>query len=87
MQLYDILAGLFDVLDDAIELQTIKRTLRLWVSDEVTVSMAGCHHLSLTPFSEPLASDFLTGQFHPDLTGRERCFQRYFKNTAWLGEK
>lgn len=60
MQLYDILAALFDVLDGAIELQTSKRTLRLRMSDEVTVSMTGYHHLSvLTPFSDPLASGFL----------------------------
>lgn len=60
MPLYDILAALFDVVDGATELQTSIKTLRLWMSDEVAVSMTGYHHLSvLTPFSYPLASKLL----------------------------
>lgn len=59
MQLYDILAALFYVLDDTIKLQTNKKTLRLWVPGGGTVRTAGDNLLSFLLFLVPPPDKFL----------------------------
>ena len=85
MQLYDILAALFDVLDDTVKLWTSKRTLKLWMSGEVTVRMTGYDLSAFTPSSAPPTSNFLA--VSPGFDREERgILKGIFKILLGLGK-